>query len=74
MDAPRQPREEDVDWVSSQFFLIRTQLSALAERMEALQQAYVRMQGILEARAKKESHNKCSQPTPILIIFETLDD
>ena len=64
MDAPRQPRtlrEEDLDWISSQLFLIRKQLSALAERLEAMQQAQNRLQGhirILEARVRKESHNK----------------
>ncbi|CAE7214207.1 unnamed protein product [Symbiodinium sp. CCMP2592] len=84
MDAPRQPlalREEDLDWISSQLFLIRTQLSALAERLEAMQQAHNRMQGYiraLEARARKDSrkgsHNKYAQPQPLIIMLESLDD
>ena len=55
--------------------MIRTHLSALADRM-TLQQAQNRMQGhihVLEARAKKESRNRCNMPRPVLIKFETLD-
>ena len=80
MDAPRQPRtlrEEDLDWISSQLFLIRMQLSALAERLEAMQQAQNRMQGhnrIMEARARRDSHNKCAGPKQLLILLEPMDD
>eukprot|EP00439_Symbiodinium_sp_Y106_P075952 s643_g15.t1 len=48
MEVPQEPRtlrEEDLDWISSHIFLIRSQLTALSERLEAMQQAQNRMQG-----------------------------
>ncbi|CAE7386966.1 unnamed protein product [Symbiodinium microadriaticum] len=87
MDAPRQKRtlrEEDLDWISSQLYLTRVQLSGLAERLEAMQQSQNRMAGcirVLEARAqradqerKTNQHNKCYLVIPAAIQLEALDD
>ena len=84
MDKPRQPRtlrEEDLDWISSQLYLVKVQLSGLAERIEALQQAHSRMHGVirvLEAKVQRGAQNKCPPAMlivqPQVILLETLDD
>ena len=80
MEVPQEPRtlqEEDLDWISSHIFLIRSQLTALSERLEAMQQAQNRMQGvirILEARLRRDAHNKFTGQTALYIMLETMDD
>ncbi|CAE7819672.1 cscB [Symbiodinium necroappetens] len=84
--ATRSLREEDISWFTSRVMLLRMQIEGLAEGLEALQQAFIRLEARVHqlelrqppaAPMARVTSNKCSTQwrTPLLSIsLETMDD
>ena len=74
--CPRTLREEDLNWISSQMFLVKLQVSGIAEGLEALQCAFNRLEGevrILTARMDQANKNKLPR-RKCIIFLDSLDD
>ncbi|CAE7404157.1 unnamed protein product [Symbiodinium sp. CCMP2592] len=73
---PRTVREEDLNWIASQLFLLKLQVSGIAEGLEALQCAHNRLQDelrVLTAQMDKQNHNKVPK-LQCFIMLDSLDD
>ena len=74
--CPRTLREEDLNWISSQTFLVKLQVSGIAEGLEALQCAFNRLEGELRIlTAQMDQMNRNKQPRKkCIIVLDSLDD